>query len=475
MSASPQEIVKKYLGDAASVQADGTIAIKDAGKVTALAETLARASAFGADADRAEARWLIWETALALGIFPASINALYMGRGKGQVPTTFTVPAINLRVMSFDAARAAFRAAKERKMSALIFEIARSEMTYTDQRPAEYSASMLAAAIAENWKGPVFIQGDHFQVSSKKYATAPDAEIKAIQELIQEAIQAGFYNIDIDTSTMVDLSKTTIPEQQAVNSKLAADFTAYIRKVQPKGVEISVGGEIGEVGGHNSTEEEMRAYVSLYKEELQKMDPKAVGLSKISIQTGTSHGGVVLPDGKIAQVAVDFNTLKHLSEVARSAFGMGGAVQHGASTLPEDAFQKFPENQTCEVHLATNFQNMAFDHLPDDLRKEVVEWVKVNCADERKEKDTEEQFIYKARKKAVGPFKLKFWDMKPENRTALQKAWEKQFGFLFDQLKVANTQEVVAKFIPQVSVHKKLSDMGARVVDESAVAKDLAD
>jgi fructose-bisphosphate aldolase, class II len=475
MSVSPQEIVKKYLGDAASVNPDGSIAVKDAGKVTAQAEALARVSAFGADAERAQARWLIWETALSLGIFPASINELYLGRSQGKVPITFTVPAVNLRVMSFDAARAGFRAAKARKMTPLIFEIARSEMTYTDQRPAEYSASILAAAIAENWKGPVFIQGDHFQVSSKKYATAPESEIKAIQDLIGEAINAGFYNIDIDTSTMVDLSKTTIPEQQAVNSKLCADFTAYIRKVQPKNVTISVGGEIGEVGGHNSTEEELRAFVGLYNEELKKMDPKAVGLSKISIQTGTSHGGVVLPDGTIAHVAVDFNTLNNLSEVARTAFGMGGAVQHGASTLPEDAFQKFPENQTCEVHLATNFQNMAFDHLPDELRKEVVEWVKVHCADERKDKDTEEQFIYKARKKAVGPFKFKFWDMKAENRAALSAAWEKQFGFLFDQLKVANTQPIVEKMIPPVAVHKTLADFGVRVVDESGVAKDLAD
>jgi fructose-bisphosphate aldolase class II len=475
MSVSPQQIVQKYYGDAASIGKNGTLAVRDTAKVTAQAELLARASAFGPEADRSAARWLIWETALALGIFPASINELYLARGRGAIEKPFTVPAMNLRVMSFDCARAAFRAALSRKVGPLIFEIARSEMTYTDQRPSEYTSSILAAAIAEGWKGPVFIQGDHFQVSAKKYAANPQPEVKAIEDLIREAVNAGFYNIDIDTSTMVDLSKATIREQQAVNSKLCADFTAFIRSHQPAGVQISIGGEIGEVGGHNSTEEELRAYLDLYGEELKRMDPKAAGLSKVSLQTGTSHGGVVLPDGTIAQVAVDFDTLKKLSLIARKDYGLGGAVQHGASTLPENAFRKFPENETCEVHLATNFQNIAFENLPPALHAEVNEWVKQNCVDERKEKDTEEQFLYKSRKKAVGPFKQAFWEMPAANRKALNDAWEKKIGFLFDQLQVNDTRSVMEKFVKPVAIHKSLADFGAVGAEDASAVKDLAD
>jgi fructose-bisphosphate aldolase class II len=475
MSASPQQIVQQFFGDAVSIGKDGSLAVRDAAKVAAQAEALARASAFGPTAERNQARWLIWETARSLGIVPASINELYLARGKGQIAKSFTVPAMNLRVMGFDSARAALRAAKARRVGALIFEIARSEMTYTDQRPTEYVSSILAAAIAEGWQGPVFIQGDHFQVSSKKYAAKPEPEIKAIQDLIQEAMAAGFYNIDIDTSTMVDLSQPTIREQQALNSKLCADFTAFIRANQPAGVQVSIGGEIGEVGGHNSTEEELRAYLGLYTEELKRMDPKAVGLSKISLQTGTSHGGVVLPDGTIAQVAVDFDTLKKLSLISRKDYGLGGAVQHGASTLPENAFRKFPENETCEVHLATNFQNIAFENLPSTLHAEVNDWVKKNCADERKEKDTEEQFLYKSRKKAVGPFKQAFWDMPAANRKALNEAWEKKIGFLFDQLQVNGTRSIMEKFVKPVAIHKSLADFGAVGAEDARAVKDLAD
>ena len=212
--------------------------------------------------------------------------------------------------MTYDCARAAFKAAIQRKVGAMIFEIARSEIGYTAQRPREYFSSVMAAAIKEGFQGPLFVQGDHFQVSNKKFKEKPEEEIKAIEQLIKEAIQAGFYNIDIDTSTLVDLSQTTVSEQQRANYELCARFTAFIRKHQPQGITISVGGEIGEVGGKNSDETELRAFMDGFNRALPDGLP---GLSKISIQTGTSHGGVVLPDGTLAQVAIDFKVLKELS------------------------------------------------------------------------------------------------------------------------------------------------------------------
>ena len=62
-------------------------------------------------------------------------------------------------------------------------EIARSEMVYTDQRPAEYTTVVVASAIKEGYRGPVFVQGDHFQVNAKKYAAQPTAEVDAVKAL----------------------------------------------------------------------------------------------------------------------------------------------------------------------------------------------------------------------------------------------------------------------------------------------------
>ena len=382
-----------------------SVEIKDRKRLQDNIHKLAELSAFGNSSEKGAAQYIIRQAALAFGAIPSSIIDLYLARGRGEIPLTFTVPAMNLRMLAFDSARAVFRVAKEMNAGAFIFEIARSEMGYTDQRPAEYTSNVLAAAIAEGYTGPVFIQGDHFQVSAKRYASSPDTELQAVKDLTKEAISAGFYNIDIDTSTLVDISKPTVPEQQKLNYTLSAMYSAYIRSLQPAGIQVSIGGEIGEVGGHNSTEEELRAYMDGYRSELSKQAPKAIGLSKISIQTGTSHGGVVLPDGSIAKVNLDFGILLKLSRVARSVYGMGGTVQHGASTLPESAFGKFVESEAVEVHLATNFQNMIFDRLPDGLRSEIYAYLDKNFASERKPDMTDEQFYYKTRKNAIGPFK----------------------------------------------------------------------
>jgi len=378
-------------------------------------------------------------------IFLASIHDLYLARGRKEI-SGFTVPAINLRGLTYHLARAIFRTAKRNNVGPFIFEIAKSEMGYTNQRPAEYTGACLAAAVKEGYSGPVFIQGDHFQVNAKKYAADPKKEINGIKELIEEAVGSGFYNIDIDSSTVVDLTKEDIKEQQRANFEICAQLTKFIRSIQPRNINISVGGEIGEVGGKNSTLEDLRAFIDGYKECL----PKGVeGISKISIQTGTSHGGVVLPDGTIAKVKLDFDTLKTLSAAARDEYGLAGAVQHGASTLPSEAFHHFPETETAEVHLATEFQNMIYESkfLPSDLKQEIYNWLKKNAAEEREENQTEEQFIYKTRKKALGPFKAKLMTLPEDIRESIGRELEAKFEFLFKQLKVFSTKDIVKKYI----------------------------
>src|SRR5207253_453850 len=212
-------------------------------------------------------------------------------------------------------------------------------------RPAEYVAVMTAAALREGFTGPLFIQGDHVQVNAKKYAVDAESELQAIRTLIEEELHAGFYNIDVDTSTLVDLSQATLDAQQRVNYERAADLTKFIRDREPEGVPVSG----------------------------------------------------------------------------------GGAVQHGASTLPPDAFGHFPKCEAIEIHLATNFQNIVFDHpkLPAELRRELQEWVRAECKDEWKKGDTEEQFYYKSRKKAIGPFKRRMWDLPAEVRAAIAADLEK--------------------------------------------------
>lgn len=393
----------------------------------------------------------IWSEAFKEGVYPASIHDLYKARGEGKW-TGLTVPAINLRSLTYDLARAIFRVALKINAGAFIFEIARSEIGYTDQKPLEYTSVILAAALCEGYKWPVFIQGDHFQVNAKGYKEDADKEVESLKKLIKESIDAGFYNIDIDSSTIVDLTKTDLEEQQKLNSEVCVELTAYIRSLQPKNVNVSVGGEIGEVGTKNSTPEDLKAFMKLY---LAKLPKGVEGISKISVQTGTSHGGVILPDGTIAKVSLDFNVLKSISQVAQKEYKMAGSVQHGASTLPENAFHKFPEVDAAEVHLATQFQNMIFDSkfFPADLKKKIYDWLKVEAKSEFKAGMTDDQFFYKARKKALGPFKKDISSIKDKDKIAAEI--EKTFAFLFDQLKIKDSVKLVKKYIKVVGVKKK--------------------
>jgi fructose/tagatose bisphosphate aldolase len=251
-------------------------------------------------------------------------------------------------------------------------------------------------------------------------------------------------------------------------------LTAFIRSKQPEGITISVGGEIGEVGGHNSTEEELRAYMDGYSAELKSLAPGAIGISKISIQTGTSHGGVVLPDGSIAKVDVDFNTLRNLSNISRRDYGLGGAVQHGASTLPEEAFGKFVENQAIEIHLATNFMNMMFDRIPAELRDQMYAYLSEKHASDRKPDMTDEQFYYKVRKNAVGPFKKQTWNLPTEITTEIGKVWEEQFSKLFRLLGVSGTRKYIEQTVRPVTVKPDINFyLGGAITAEEV--SDLAD
>jgi len=391
-----------------------------------------------------EARKLIGQIARDLGAYPASIQGLYEAMGRGDC-SGFTVPAINIRGITYDTARCVFRSAKKCGAGAFIFEIAKSEIGYTAQRPAEYRACLLAAAVKEGFKGPVFIQGDHFQVKAANYHKDRDAEIQGLRDLIKEAVSAEFYNIDIDSSTIVDLEKADVMDQQRPNFTVAAELTSYIREIEPEGVTVSVGGEIGEVGGKNSTEEELRAYMEGFNSTLGEGKK---GISKISIQTGTSHGGVVLPDGSIAKVKVDFDTIERLGAVARE-YGLCGVVQHGASTLPDDAFHMFPERGAAEVHLATGFQNITYDSdaFPAELKKEVYAWLHDNLAGEKKEGMTDEQFVYKTRKKGFGPFKKQMWQMDSAAKKAITTELEAKFDLLFEKLRGAGSAEHVSKWV----------------------------
>jgi fructose/tagatose bisphosphate aldolase len=317
------------------------------------------------------------------------------------------------------------------------------EWLYAAQPPAEYTAAVLAAGLREGHRGPIFLQADHDQINAGNYAQDPAKETERLAAVIREQVAASFFNIDVDASTVVDLSLPTVVEQQRLNAELTAQFTRLVRTLEPAGVTISVGAEIGEVGAHNTTPEELRAFMATYAKAVAAAG--GAGITKVSVNSGTYHGGKVLADGTLAKVPVAFDTLAEISRVGRTEFGLAGAVQHGASTLPMDFFGKFPETGTVEIHLALGFNNLIFDHpkLPQGVKDEIRAYCFAHHAAERKPDQTEAQFIYTTRKKAWAGMKQRFWDLPGDIQEALMGSLEEMFGQMFDRMNVGQTAELV--------------------------------
>src|SRR5512133_811424 len=137
VASSPADLLA-HLSGIAHVAGDSLV-IDDAARFRSeAAADLAWTAAFGDDATAESARWIVWEASQALGARSASIQELYMARSRGEV-SGFSVPAMNLRAQTFDMARVIYETAQKQDVGALILEIARSEQTYTFQRPMDFA------------------------------------------------------------------------------------------------------------------------------------------------------------------------------------------------------------------------------------------------------------------------------------------------------------------------------------------------
>ena len=465
---------EELMNGAVSVD-DGRVSVNDEAALASPAmDALVRAAVFGDQEFRDDARWLIWEIGQIVGVIPSSIHDLYMARGRGEVGG-FTVPAINVRGMTYDTGRSLFRTSMQLEAGAFLCEIARSEIAYTDQRPAEYVTVLIAAALREGWRGPLFIQGDHFQVSAKKFAVDPVTEVNAVKALAREAIAAGFYNIDVDTSTLVDLSKPNLDEQQRTNYEQAADIALYVRSEQPDGIDISLGGEIGEVGTENSTVEELHAlhgriqpYTGAHRAGRRGpfQDQRAVGNhTRRRSARGWNH----------RRRADRFRNPGASLRVARQKYGLAGAVQHGASTLPDSAFHNFPRTETAEIHLATNFQTMLYDQIPGRFGTRSMSGSGRTRRTSAKRRTPMSSSSTRLARRRLGRSSGASGILTGSVKAELAAAYDDKFSFLFTQLGGWRHRDAVAKFVKPVRQHLRSRTRAWSMVAAAPDDADLSD
>jgi uncharacterized protein (UPF0276 family) len=349
--------------------------------------------------------------AAAQNITTGSNTAFYEAKAKGE-NQFFTVPAINSRMATFHTVRAAVRAADRLNVPHVIFEIALSEIGYTAQEQDEYAALVKAAYISLGITNrEIYLQADHYQLDPKKYSKDAKAEVERIQKEITKALEAGVYNIDIDTSKFetADISKSD-EENQAENARLTAELLMFIREYETENklpCTISVGAEVGEVGGENTKYPQVNAFLSLVAGHVKK-HKHIKGFSKVAINVGSAHGGVLGPDGQpLDSVPLNFQAHHDLYMNGVDPLSSGKhvlTVQHGASTLPHKYFSLFPAMHVAEIHLATGFQNIVWEVLEKEdakLYKKMKDLTHEKFGDKIKEHKTEAIGFMKERKRTT--------------------------------------------------------------------------
>lgn len=396
--------------------------------------------------ERNDAAAEIMALAAAEGVFPASIKQVYAALGRGALPP-MTVPAINLRGMTYDLARAIWQVIMKLQAYPVIFELTPSEMTASDQTAAEYAAMIAAAACREGFRGPVFIQGDHFHIDNAD-------SVDEIKQLCQETITAGYYHLDIDAATLINAAGETPRAIQRPNAEISAALTSFIRAKQPDDIHITIGAEVGEIGSNNTTPADLIGFMEVYNAALP---PGMLGIDKISVQTGTRHGGIVDADGSLAEMPLDLKAAKALSRLANTKFGIAGLVQHGASTLTIQQLSQLPESGIIEVHLATNIQNIVFDHpaFPKDLLAEIKQQLiptsmgaEGDKLDEDRNQTIYQQF-YNARWTAWGTFKRQLWEMPDQNKREITAALQSWIQDIFTALKIKGQLPLIQSYYKQ--------------------------
>jgi hypothetical protein len=88
----------------------------------------------------------------------------------------------------------------------------------------------------------------------------------------------------------------------------------------------------------------------------------------------------------------------------------------------------------------------------------MLAWCSANCEGERTPGETEEQFLYKTRKKAIGPFKRQLWTLPEDSAAEIAANLRAKFGHLFDELGIAGTRELVERHVRPVAVPRPLPE-----------------
>lgn len=90
--------------------------------------------------------------------------------------------------------------------------------------------------------------------------------------------------------------------------------------------------------------------------------------------------------------------------------------------------------------------------MPESLRNKLYAYVRENLEDEREDGWEDAQFMYKLRKKSLGPFKNDIWLMTEDEKNVVRAKLAETLEQLFTKLNIVGTAHTVRKYIGEKTI-----------------------
>ncbi|MGB3346755.1 MAG: class II fructose-bisphosphate aldolase [Candidatus Humimicrobiia bacterium] len=359
------------------------------------------------------------------------------------------VIAINVRIKH--CLRGVMEAAKEAD-SAIIFEIAKSEIGYTDQSPEEYVNYVKEIADRINFNTPYCIHGDHITIPEN----TPEA-IKSAEEIVKKEVEAGFTSFAIDASHNFDLNAELTREQLADNIKITTRIAKLIEKLMAEkgkkredyGLEVEVG-EIGKIDPE--TGEQELTTVDEAVTFIKALNENGVYPDLIATNNGTVHGNIYDEEGNIIPIlGIDAVRTR---EIASSIAPLGVKIaQHGITGTPLKLIHKLIDAGIVKGNVATNFQDIAIENMSPELAKRMADWTMKNYAEKvraKKPKISDREIIGKNIKYAIKVFKHEIEEIDDEYKQKISDASKKSATEFIEAFNGKGSGQIVKDYIRNI-------------------------
>ncbi len=233
--------------------------------------------------------------------------------------------------------------------SVVAIELAKTESfdpCYTGISPDELAK--LVEKYADEVGDPTyFLHEDH---NTFGRAGGSEEEKRKTEEFRDIGLENGFTSFSVDASYL--------PLQQNLEATLE-----FARPIVEKGMGLEV--EVGEIKEAAISEVGESAYF------VQRLTEEGIQPSVLAISNGSKHGHY--EEQKWPHIH-----LRRTYDIARAIkqYGVNGIAQHGTSGTSLQILHQFPEHEIKKANVATNFQDIVVDNLPQNLRQEMEEWAK---------------------------------------------------------------------------------------------------